>query len=284
MQSHSRPQSPAIASRVGALLLALALHACTAVPEQREPEWIKPALAATKRVSPNFDQRRPTFVVLHHTTNNTAERALDTLTNPERKVSSHYLIGRDGRLYYLVDERHRAWHAGASYWAGHRDLNSSSIGIELDNNGYEPFPEPQITKLLALLADLKMRYKLPATAFVGHGDIAPGRKVDPSAHFPWKRLAQHGFGVWCDPPYPPVPAGVDAALLLQAFGYNVWNLDAAVSAFKRRFAPDDPMPQMTEKDLSMLYCVVLQQQTLAVQEAAPYTGAPASAPPSAIEQ
>lgn len=250
-------------STLGTALLALILQACASVPE--EPKWIEPAVSATRRASPNFDERRPTFVVLHHTTNDTAERALDTLTNPERKVSSHYLVGRDGRLYYLVDERHRAWHAGASYWAGHRDLNSSSIGIELDNNGYEPFPEPQIAALLALLADLKARYKLPATAFVGHGDIAPGRKVDPSAHFPWQRLAQHGFGVWCEPPYPAVPAGADTALLLQAFGYNVWNLDAAVGAFKRRFAPDDPMPEMTEKDLAMLYCVVLQQQTLAVQ-------------------
>jgi N-acetylmuramoyl-L-alanine amidase len=269
-------------STLGTALLALLLQACASVPE--EPKWIEPAVSASRRVSPNFDQRRANFVVLHHTTNDTAERALDTLTNPERKVSSHYLIGRDGRLYYLVDERHRAWHAGASYWGGHRDLNSSSIGIELDNNGYEPFPESQIATLLALLADLKARYKLPATAFVGHGDIAPGRKVDPSAHFPWRRLAQHGFGVWCDPPYPTVPAGADSALLLQAFGYNVWNLDAAVSAFKRRFAPDDPMPQMSETDLAMLYCVVLQQQTLAVQEAAPYTATPATTPPSATEQ
>lgn len=246
-------------------LLALALGACAPLPPA-EPPWIAPVVPVTKRVSPNFDQRRPNLVILHHTTNDTAEQALSTLTNPARKVSSHYLIGRDGRVYYLVDERHRAWHAGVSYWGGHRDLNSSSIGIELDNNGYEPFPEPQIATLLTLLADLKRRYKLPATAFVGHGDIAPGRKVDPSAHFPWQRLARHGFGVWCNPPYPEVPAGADAAVLLQAFGYNVWNLDAAVSAFKRRFVPDDPMPEMTAKDLSMLYCMVRQQQALPVQD------------------
>jgi N-acetylmuramoyl-L-alanine amidase len=265
MRPRSRTAGFRCASRAAAALLALGLYACAPLPQKPTP-WIAPAIPVELRESPNFDQRRPGFVILHHTTNNTAEQALTTLTNRERGVSSHYVIGRDGRLYYLVDERERAWHAGASYWAGHRDLNSTSIGIELDNNGYEPFAEPQIVTLLALLGDLKTRYKLPATAFLGHGDVAPGRKVDPSAHFPWKRLAEHGFGVWCDPPYPPVPAGVDAALLLQAFGYDVWNLDAAVAAFKRRFAPEDPTPQLTDNDLSMLYCIVLQQQALAVQE------------------
>ena len=115
--------------------------------------------------------------------------------------------------------------------------------------------------MLALLGDLQERYKLPPTSFLGHGDIAPGRKVDPSALFPWKRLAEHGFGVWCDPPYPSVPPNVDTSLLLQAVGYNVWNFDAAVAAFKRRFVPEDPSPMMTEKDRSVLYCLVQQAQT-----------------------
>lgn len=221
-----------------------------------------PGLPAQIRPSPNFDQRRPNYVVLHHTSNTKAEDSLRTLTAPTPGVSAHYLIDRDGRLYYLVDERQRAWHAGESYWAGQRDLNSASIGIELDNDGCGPYAEPQIAALLVLLADLKARYKLPATSFVGHGDIAPGRKVDPSALFPWKHLAESGFGVWCDPPYPSVPAGADTALLLQSFGYNVWNLDAAIAAFKRRFVPDDPSTQMTEKDRSVLYCLVQQMQTL----------------------
>ena len=276
MRARSSTQIASRASRACAALLVLVLHACAPLPPA-PPPWIAPAVPTEVRVSPNYDQRRANFVVIHHTTNNTAEQALSTLTNPARKVSSHYLVGRDGKLFYLVDERQRAWHAGASYWGGHRDLNSSSIGIELDNNGYEPYPEPQIATLLALLADLKNRYSLPATAFLAHGDIAPGRKVDPSVHFPWKQLAVHGFGLWCDPPYPSVPAGVDAALLLQAFGYNVWNLDAAISAFKRRYAPDDTVPQMTEKDLSMLYCLVLQQQTVVAQDHA----YPAAATPAA---
>lgn len=239
-----------------ASLLALTLGACAMPP--RAPDIIRPGVPVEYRPSPNHDQRKPNYVVLHHTTNDTAERALTTLTSPERKVSSHYLVGRDGRIYYLVDERRRAWHAGQSYWAGSRDLNSASIGIELDNNGYEPFAEPQIVALLALLADLKARYRLTAASFLAHADIAPGRKTDPSAFFPWRRLAQHGFGLWCDPPYPAVPEGLDDALLLQAFGYDVWNLDAAIAAFKLRFAADDPSPQMTERDRSVLYCLVQQ--------------------------
>jgi N-acetylmuramoyl-L-alanine amidase len=250
--------------RLIVVLLVAALCACAPLPREREaaPEWIAPGLPVQHRPSPSFDQRRPNYVVLHHTTNNTAEEALHTLTSRSPGVSSHYLISRDGRLYYLVDERNRAWHAGEAYWAGQRDLNSTSIGIELDNNGREPFAEAQIATLLRLLSELKARYKLPATSFLGHGDIAPGRKVDPSAFFPWRRLAEHGFGVWCDPPYPAVPSGADTALLLQAFGYSVWNFDAAVAAFKRRFVPEDPSPQMTEKDRSVLYCLVQQTQAL----------------------
>ena len=245
--------------RLLAVLLLFALSACASL----EPAFtVTPGVRTELRPSPNFDQRRPSYVILHHTTDDTAEEALRTLTSPSSRVSSHYLIARDGTIVYLVDEAARAWHAGESFWAGQRDLNSASIGIELDNNGMEPFPEPQIAALLSLLGDLKSRYRLPVTSFLAHGDIAPGRKVDPSAFFPWRLLAQHGFGLWCDPPYPAVPPGIDTALLLQAFGYNTWNLDAAISAFKRRFVPEDPSPAMTERDRSVLYCLVQQMQTL----------------------
>lgn len=264
----SSAPSRSIAARACLLLVPLALCACAplAPPRAVLAGSVTPGVTVEHHPSPNFDRRRPNFVILHHTSNASAEDSLQTLTARTSGVSAHYLIARDGRILYLVDERNRAWHAGESYWAGQRDLNSASIGIELDNNGCEPFAELQIAALLALLADLKTRYRLPATSFLGHGDVSPGRKVDPSAFFPWQRLAARGFGLWCDPPYPAVPASVDTALLLQAFGYNVGNLDAAVAAFKRRFAPDDRSPQMTEKDRSVLYCLLLQQQTLAVQE------------------
>lgn len=229
-------------------------------PAQRGDNYAKPRVSVEQRPSPNFDARRPTLVVIHHTSDDGAEGALRTLTDPRRKVSAHYLVSRDGRILQLVDERERAWHAGESSWAGIDDVNSASIGIELDNNGREPFAEPLITALLALLSDIKERYDIPDANFVGHGDVAPGRKVDPSALFPWQRLATQGFGLWCQPPYPAVPAGVDTALLLRALGYDLARPDAAVGAFKRHFVPDDPNPQMTERDRSVLYCLVMQKQ------------------------
>ncbi|HET7160991.1 MAG TPA: N-acetylmuramoyl-L-alanine amidase [Burkholderiales bacterium] len=235
------------------------MSACTSLPPSA-PRQFRPALPVEQRASPNFDSRRPQVVIIHHTTNDDAHTALSTLTDPARKVSSHYLIARDGRIIQLVDERQRAWHAGHSWWGGYADLNSSSIGIELDNNGREPFAEPLIISLLALLRDIKQRLDIPAANFIGHGDVAPGRKVDPSTFFPWQRLAAEGYGLWCDPPFPPAPPYLDTAVLLQALGYNVWNLDAAVGAFKRHFVPEDPSLEMTEKDRSVLYCLVLQKQ------------------------
>ena len=199
----------------------------TETPAQRGEKYARPTtIAVEQRPSPNYDVRRPSFVILHHTSDSNVEDSLRTLTSPARRVSSHYLIARDGRILQLVDDRDRAWHAGDSYWSGIEDLNSASIGIELDNNGAEPFGEPLIQSLLALLADIKARFNIPAANFIGHGDIAPGRKVDPSVLFPWRRLAANGYGLWCDPPYPSAPPGVDAALLFQAFGYSVERLDA----------------------------------------------------------
>jgi len=234
-------------------LLALAVAACTPLPPRA-------GVPVEPRPSPNFDERRPNFVILHHTGDDSAEQALTTLTDPVRKVSSHYLIARDGRIYYLVDELARAWHAGESYWGGNRDLNSASIGIELDNNGNEPFAEAQIEALLELLADLKARYGIPTANFLGHGDVAPRRKTDPSRWFPWKRLAEHGFGLWCEPSYSPAPPGVAGAALLSAFGYDVSDLDAAIAAFRRHFAPDDASREMTERERARLHCLVSRRQ------------------------
>ena len=234
-----------------ALILG-ALCACTQLTPRANVPY-------EERPSSNFNERRPNYVIIHYTTHDDAERSLSTLTDPMREVSAHYLVARGGAIYYLVDELARAWHAGDSYWGGTRDLNSASIGIELDNNGEEAFSEPQIESLLALLADLKARYKIPAANFLGHGDITPGRRSDPGARFPWRRLSEHGFGLWCEPPYPKVPEAADTALLLTALGYDTRDLEAAVAAFKRHFTPEDPAIEMTEEDRALLYCLVAKK-------------------------
>jgi len=225
------------------------LGACAQLPARTD-------LPVERRPSPNFNERRPNFVIIHHTSNDSAEPALHTLTSPAAQVSSHYLIARDGKVIYLVDEMARAWHAGDSYWGGNRDLNSSSIGIELDNNGDEPFAEPMMQSLLALLADLKARYKIPAANFLGHGDVAPGRKTDPSRWFPWKRLAEAGFGIWCEPPYPPVLAGANDTLLLAALGYDVSNLAVALGAFRRHFLGEEGADALDEVNRALLQCLI----------------------------
>ncbi|MFD1468751.1 N-acetylmuramoyl-L-alanine amidase [Hymenobacter caeli] len=146
----------------------------------------------------NFGLRKPNLVVLHHTAQHSTDETLKTFTLPRTQVSAHYVIGRDGRTFHLLNDYLRAWHGGAARWGNDSDINSSSIGIELDNDGTEPFAEPQIQSLLVVLKYLKKTYNIPTANFVGHADIAPTRKNDPSASFPWKRLADSGFGLWYD--------------------------------------------------------------------------------------
>lgn len=218
--------------------------------------------------SPNHDARRPNFVIIHDTANDAIERSLKTLTDPARQVSAHYLIARDGTLYQLVDESRRAWHAGESYWGGLADLNSASIGIELDNTGDEPYAEAQIARLLALLKDLQARYKIPAANVLGHGDVAPRRKVDPGRLFPWARLAGAGFGLWCSaqpdasdvPDVPDVPDVSDAPLpetrlALQAIGYAVADPDAALQAFRRHFLGTDETGPVSAAESRLMQCL-----------------------------
>ncbi|MDE4098789.1 N-acetylmuramoyl-L-alanine amidase [Phaeobacter gallaeciensis] len=147
--------------------------------------------------SPNFGPRRdgliPQFVVLHYTAMETAEAALQRLCDPAAEVSAHYLIGQDGTLWQMVEEAQRAWHAGAGEWCGLEDLNSRSIGIELDNRGDHPFSEPQMTRLERLLGDILRRWEIASEGVIGHSDMAPGRKCDPGARFDWARLARQGL-------------------------------------------------------------------------------------------
>ena len=144
----------------------------------------------------NFGLRKPDFVIIHHTAQNSCDQTLQTFTLPRTQVSAHYVICKDGTVHHILNDYLRAWHAGNSSWGNNKDINSSSIGIELDNNGFEPFPAAQINSLLTLLDTLKQRYRIPTANFIGHADIAPGRKVDPNVDFPWQLLSQNGYGLW----------------------------------------------------------------------------------------
>jgi N-acetylmuramoyl-L-alanine amidase len=210
--------------------------------------------------SPNFDARTapPDMVVLHCTGMPTGEEALTRLRDPAAKVSAHYLIEEDGRTFALVPEERRAWHAGVSFWKGERNLNGVSIGVELVNPGhdwgYRAFPEAQITALLELLAGVRDRWEVTDARIIGHSDIAPDRKLDPGELFPWKRLAEAGFGLWAEPPPAPgapLKLGEDstAVFALQAgltrLGYDCapsGRYDEAtaltVTAFQRHWRPD----------------------------------------------
>ncbi|MCM8614069.1 N-acetylmuramoyl-L-alanine amidase [Accumulibacter sp.] len=260
-QPGSRRRQQARARCCPALLPAAVLALATGVLAGCGTAPTGPAAGVVSVPSPNHNARRPNFVIIHDTTNSSAEPALKTLTDPARGVSAHYLVGRDGTLYQLVDEDRRAWHAGASYWGGTTDINSASIGIELDNTGAEPYPEDQIVRLLQLLQELRERHRIPASNVLGHGDVAPGRKVDPGRRFPWHRLAAEGFGLWCRelPPEQDVVA-LDPLLALQAIGYDVADPQAALAAFRRHFLGVDMMGEASAAERQLLLCLLLDKR------------------------
>ena len=170
---------------------AAGIPARSAVPSTTklsEPIW---------HPSPNFGERRdgltPSLIVLHYTAMDSAQAALERLCDPAFEVSAHYLIGGDGTLWQMVREQHRAWHAGAGEWYGRTDINSRSIGIELDNTGAHPFSEPQLAALDSLLREIMNRWSIAPAGVIGHSDMAPGRKSDPGSRFPWQRLEQQGL-------------------------------------------------------------------------------------------
>jgi len=159
--------------------------------------------------SPNFDPRTtpPDMIVLHYTGMPTGEGALERLRDPAAKVSAHYVVEEDGRIFRLVPEERRAWHAGVSFWKGVRDINTASVGIEIVNPGHEfgyrPFPDAQIASVIGLVGDIRTRWTVENDRIVGHSDVAPDRKDDPGELFPWKRLAEAGHGLWVEPPAAP---------------------------------------------------------------------------------
>jgi N-acetylmuramoyl-L-alanine amidase len=208
------------------------------------------ALNIVERPSPNHDPRAEgpiDILVMHYTGMRTAEEALQRLCDPEAKVSSHYTVDRDGTIYQHVSEERRARHAGVSYWAGVRDVNSRSIGIEIVNPGHEfgyiPFAEPQIESVIALSQGILSRHAISASRVVGHSDVAPNRKQDPGELFPWAQLAENGIGLW--PRTVPAQSAWDSNAFagdLRRYGYGVppdvdWLLADVIAAFQRHFRP-----------------------------------------------
>jgi N-acetylmuramoyl-L-alanine amidase len=202
--------------------------------------------------SPNFGPRRdgltPTIVVIHYTAMTSLEAALDRLCDPEAEVSAHYLIGKQGENLQLVDEAERAWHAGQGTWRGFADINSRSIGIELDNTGLHPFPEPQMQALERLLRDLIRRWAIAPGDVIGHSDMAPGRKQGPGPRFDWARLArQHLAAPGGTQPGPSTPGPDAFRAVARAAGYSAEVDDQTLlDAVRLRFRPHATGPLAPE--------------------------------------
>lgn len=191
---------------------------------------------------PRRDGLRPELVVLHYTQMPDARSALTRLCSPEAQVSAHYLIGADGTLWQMVPEADRAWHAGAGSWRGQDDINSRSIGIELDNDGASPFAAVQMLVLERLLPGILARWSIPPAGVIAHSDMAPERKADPGPRFDWRRLALLGLSVW------PGPGGdTDGPLdtALTQIGYPPVAPGLRLEAFRLRFRPGHTGPEDT---------------------------------------
>jgi N-acetylmuramoyl-L-alanine amidase len=206
------------------------------------------ARRAVAAPSPNFDARPAAtpvdILLLHYTGMETGAAAVARLCDPEAKVSAHYTVDEDGTVFAHVPEEARAWHAGLSYWAGARDINARSIGIEIVNPGHEfgyrSFPDAQIEAVIELALAVFSRHAIPAARVLGHSDVAPARKLDPGELFPWGTLALAGIGLWPQTRKRRLP--VSFADALRAFGYGLRpEMDVAtetvIAAFQRHFRP-----------------------------------------------
>lgn len=212
------------------------------------PDWVGTS---------NMGLRRPNYVIIHHTATNGHEEVIQDFTNPGgREASSHYLICKDGTVYHMLNDLLRSHHAGESKWGNNTDLNSSSVGIEIVNNGYQPFTPEQINSLTILLERLKTAYKIPEANFLGHGDIAPTRKSDPNPQFPWKEMSEKGFGLWWDDTTNmEVPDNFDYLVGLRIIGYDISYPASAVAAFKRHFMQDGSGGNMSMAVRKVIYAV-----------------------------
>ncbi|PKH68773.1 N-acetylmuramoyl-L-alanine amidase [Flavobacterium sp. ALD4] len=207
----------------------------------------------------NFNLRKPNFIIIHHTAQDSLQQTIKTFTVTRTQVSAHYVIADDGSVVQMLNDYLRAWHAGRGSWGKDTDINSSSIGIELDNNGTEVFSEAQITSLMALLSKLKKEYNIPTQNIVGHSDIAPTRKNDPSALFPWNTLAENGFGLWKDDVLETAPLDFNPEQALRIIGYDTKNLPSAITAFKLHFIQTEVDSILNQNTINTIYSIYKKQ-------------------------
>lgn len=232
--------------------------------------------------SPNFGPRnavdgetRVRHVVVHYTGMKSWADAKQRLCDSKAEVSAHYAIDEDGSVYRLVPEDMRAWHAGKAFWRGVRDINSTSIGIELVNpgheNGYRAFPDVQIAAFAELVSGIMQRHSVSAADILGHSDVAPGRKDDPGELFPWKSLAEQGIGLWPEETVvlPGNPDLASAFRRLSEIGYAVPLRDElgmdmlsretatidVITAFQRRYRPADVTGVLDNETATLLAAV-----------------------------
>ena len=207
------------------------------------------------KTSPNFNERgnyNIDKIILHYTDMKSVDDVLDRFMDEGSEVSAHYVIDTDGTIFQCVSEYDRAWHAGVSSWQGEENINSSSIGIELQNGGeqfgYDDFPQLQINALIELITDIKTRHKIVKQNILAHSDIAPDRKIDPDYKFPWEKLAEKDI---CIVPTP-TPTDIPFMELLDMVGYDV-TADNVISAFQRRYRPNkiDGVADMECAELAM---------------------------------
>jgi N-acetylmuramoyl-L-alanine amidase len=193
---------------------------------------------------------KPSLLILHYTGMSSAAKAIDWLARAESNVSCHYVVDEDGRIAQLVPESLRAWHAGASYWRGETDINSHSIGIEIQNpghqHGYPDFSPAQMDAVIALGKEITERYAMAADAVLAHSDVAPGRKIDPGEKFNWMALARAGLGLWARPS--PVRAD-DAGLGLGACGTRVARAQERLASYGYGIELSGVLDEGTEKVL-----------------------------------
>jgi N-acetylmuramoyl-L-alanine amidase len=225
-------------------------------------------------VEPRRGVKKPSLLILHYTGMPSAAKAIDWLAREESKVSCHYVIDDSGRITQMVPERLRAWHAGQSFWRGETDINSHSIGIEIQNpghaHGYPAFPKFQMQAVIALSRDIVKRHAMKPDALLAHSDVAPQRKIDPGEKFKWSELADNGLGRWVQPS--PLRAGdeglsvgckndtvLEAQKQLAAYGYDVsptGELDTRTShvirAFQLHFRPRRVDGRLDRSTLSTL--------------------------------